>query len=102
MVKLLLCIVGRSHSRAACSMCIVIDEEYAPAYFNRSGLYHIKGTELFSYCGWHGRLTRVCVLGVSLGMGPQALADIDKAIRVDPSNIQFRNNRCAVTFAPCD
>jgi hypothetical protein len=38
------------------------------------------------------------VLGVSLGMGPQALADIDKAIRLDPSNIQFRNNRCAVYF----
>jgi CRP-like cAMP-binding protein len=50
-------------------MCLKIDPKFAPAYFNRSGLYKTKGNI------------------------EAALADINQAIMIEPANVAFRTNR---------
>lgn len=49
--------------------CINIDPKFAPAYFNRAGMYNSKG------------------------MLDEALSDLSQAIFIDPSNITYRENR---------
>ena len=51
------------------SMCLRIDPNCAAAYFNRSGLYRVKGNM------------------------EAAVADINKAVQLEPANLQFRSNR---------
>jgi CRP-like cAMP-binding protein len=51
------------------TFCIEADEAYAIAYFNRGGLYKIKKQY------------------------EKAMADINKAIQLQPANIEFRRNR---------
>jgi tetratricopeptide (TPR) repeat protein len=49
--------------------CINIDPKFAPAYFNRAGMYNSKG------------------------MMEEALSDLSQAIFIDPSNVKYRENR---------
>lgn len=51
------------------STCIRVDPSYAPAYFNRAGLYKAQRD-----------LTK-------------AMADLNKAVELDPSNVDYRLNR---------
>lgn len=50
------------------TLCIATDPKYAPAYFNRSGLYHSKGKK------------------------EEAMNDIKIAIKLDPTNEAYRSN----------
>jgi CRP-like cAMP-binding protein len=52
--------------------CIECDDNCAPAYFNRGGLYH------------------------SLGKADLAIADMNKAIELDPLNMAYRENRALI------
>lgn len=51
------------------TMCLRIDPNCAAAYYNRSGLYKAKGNM------------------------EAAIVDINKAVQLEPANLQFRNNR---------
>lgn len=54
------------------TVCITIDPQYAAAYFNRAGLYTMQGNP------------------------NAALADLGKAIQLDPTNMSFRANKALV------
>jgi tetratricopeptide (TPR) repeat protein len=74
-------------------ICILIDENYAPSYFNRSGLYQMQGHIPRSHLLWCVVIVNSNHLNEIKGLYELALNDLDTAIKLDPTNLDYRTNR---------